>query len=93
MPELNIRLIIDPNTGKKNLMIDYEADADALPHEHEEEHRALVDALIEGGVLGAEEVGKIIVGRAQREQVDADQAETGAEAETEGIRESVDQGS
>lgn len=63
MPELNIRLQIDPNTGKKNLIIEYESDSDALPHEHEEEHRALVNALVEGGVVTAEEVGKVVVER------------------------------
>ncbi|NVB40350.1 hypothetical protein G6O69_38450 [Pseudenhygromyxa sp. WMMC2535] len=89
MPELNIHLQIDPATGKKNLIVEYESDSDALPHEHEEEHRALVNALVEGGVVEAEEVGKVVVRRGQGEQA-------GAEAsadEDEDERESIEQGS
>lgn len=63
MAELTIRLVVDPATGKKNVVIGYTADSDALPIEHEEQHRALVDKLIEGGALAAGEVGDIIVER------------------------------
>ncbi len=63
MAEMTIRLRIDPNTGKKDIVIALSSDADALPHEHEEQHRKLVEKLIEGGVLKAAEVGQIIVER------------------------------
>lgn len=63
MAELLLRLEIDPVTGKKNVVIDYGSDEDALPMEHEEDHRRLVDALIEGGTLKAAEVGRIVVRR------------------------------
>lgn len=63
MAELLLRLEIDPATGKKNVVIDYGSDEDALPMEHEEDHRRLVDALIEGGTLKAADLGKIIVRR------------------------------
>ena len=39
MAEMTIRLQIDPVTNKKNIIVSLSADADALPHEHEEQHR------------------------------------------------------
>ncbi len=63
MAELTIRLIPDPSTGKRNIVISMKSDEDALPHEHEQQHRALVDKLINGGILKAEEVGTITVTR------------------------------
>ncbi|MFV8754906.1 hypothetical protein ACNOYE_30530 [Nannocystaceae bacterium ST9] len=87
MAELNIRLLIDPTSGKKNIIIEYEADSDALPHEHEEEHRVLIDKLIEGGVVKAEEIGKVVVAREQGRSAAAVEDEAASE------RESVKQGS
>ena len=63
MAEMTIRLQIDPATGKKNIVVSLRSDEDALPHEHEQRHRALVEKLIQGGVLKASELGKIIVER------------------------------
>jgi hypothetical protein len=67
MPELTIRLRCDPATGKKDVIISMRSDEDALPHEHEQQHRALVDKLIEGGIVKAGEVGKIVVEREEEE--------------------------
>ncbi len=67
MAEMTIRLVIDPSTGKRNIVIGLRSDDDALPHEHEEQHRQLVNKLIEGGVLAASEVGQIIVEREEEE--------------------------
>lgn len=64
MGQLTIRLDVDPVTKKKNVTIQYATDADALPMEHEEEHRKLVDRLIEGGALKASELGTITIERA-----------------------------
>ena len=63
MAEMTIRLETDPVSGKKNIIVDLSSDADLLPHEHEEQHRALVEKLIEGGVVSAAEVGQVIVER------------------------------
>ena len=63
MAEMTIRLRCDPETGKKNIIVSLRSDDDALPHEHEQQHRQLVDKLIEGGLLKAEEVGQLIVER------------------------------
>lgn len=67
MAEMTIRLQIDPATGKKDIVVSLSADADALPHEHEQQHRALVDKLVQGGLLKASELGKIVVERDQEE--------------------------
>ena len=66
MAELTIRLVVDPDTGKKNVIIAYESESDAMPMEHEDEHRHLVDQLIEGGALSAAELGKIVVEREEK---------------------------
>jgi hypothetical protein len=71
MAEMTIRLIPDPNTGKKNIVIALRSDADALPHEHEQMHRALVDKLVNGGLLKASEIGQIVVEREGDEKVPA----------------------
>jgi hypothetical protein len=58
-----LRLEIDPATGRKDLWIDYQGDPGALPMEHEEEHRAIVEKLISGGVLREGELGRVRVTR------------------------------
>lgn len=63
MAEMTIRLVFDPSTGKRNIVVSLRSDEDALPHEHEEQHRLLVNKLVEGGVLAAGEVGQVIVER------------------------------
>ncbi len=54
MPELTLKLKIDPVTGKKTLVADYHSDEDALPNEHEEEHRRLVKKVLEGAPIDGE---------------------------------------
>ena len=63
MAEMTIRLQTDPETGKKNILVDLSSDDDALPHEHEQQHRQLVEKLIEGGVVSAAEVGQVVISR------------------------------
>ena len=58
MAELIIMLRRDPQTGKQNIVIKLNSDADALPHEHEQMHRELVEKLI-----GKDNVGELIVER------------------------------
>lgn len=67
MPHVTIRLQVDPVTRKKNVVVSYESDSGALPMEHEDEHKRLVDQLIAGGALKAQELGKIIVDRPQEQ--------------------------
>jgi hypothetical protein len=67
MAQMTIRLRCDPATGKKDIIISLRSDEDALPHEHEQQHRALVEKLINGGVLKASELGQIVVEREEDE--------------------------
>jgi hypothetical protein len=67
MPELTIRLRCDPETGKKDIIISLRSDEDALPHEHEQQHKALVEKLLEKGIIKATELGQIIVEREEEE--------------------------
>jgi hypothetical protein len=50
MAELVLRIRVDPATGKRTLVIDYASDSDALPIEHEDEHRRLASAVVDGGL-------------------------------------------
>lgn len=59
MVEVTLRLRVDPVTGRRELVIDYTSDGDALPMEHEEEHRRLAGRVVDGG-LGT---GKLEVSR------------------------------
>ncbi len=63
MANVTIRLVVNKATGKKDVMISYASDADALPEEHEDAHRAVVEKLIEGGALRAAELGQIVISR------------------------------
>ncbi len=63
MGTLIVRLEIDPQTKKKNILIKYDSDADALPLEHEEQHKKIVSALIAGGRLKLEELGTVSISR------------------------------
>ncbi len=74
MAEMTIRLQIDPQTGKKNVVISLKSDEDALPHEHEQKHRSLVDKLIAKGLLTASELGEIVVEREVEEEAGCDEA-------------------
>lgn len=69
MAEMTIQLKIDPATGKKDIIISLRGDDDSLPHEHEQRHKALVDKLIEGGVLRASEIGQVVVEREEEGKV------------------------
>ncbi len=80
MAEMTIRLQRDPETGKKEITVSLRSDEDALPQEHEQLHRALVDKLIEGGIVKAGEIGKITVQREAEEEAAAPVGQT-AEAE------------
>ena len=63
MAEMTIQLRCDPASGKKDIIVSLKSDEDALPMEHEQQHKVLVEKLIHGGVLKAAEVGKVIVER------------------------------
>jgi len=65
--DLILRLRVDPATGKRELVIDYTSDADALPIEHEDAHRQLADRVVDGGLRS----GKVEVTRASEAPAEA----------------------
>jgi hypothetical protein len=67
MAEVTIRLINNPETGKKDIIISMRSDEEALPHEHEQQHRAIVEKLISKG-LNKADLGNIIVTRDEDEK-------------------------
>ena len=60
MAEMTIMLRRDPNTGKQNIIIKLDSDPDALPIEHEQQHRELVAKLVG---KRPEDFGEVIVER------------------------------
>ena len=61
MADLTLRLRVDPTTGRREIVIDYISDSDALPMEHEEHHRQLAEKVVHGGL----KTGKVEVSREQ----------------------------
>ena len=62
MAELLIILRRDPNTGKQNIVVKLDSDPDALPVEHEQLHRSIVEKLVGKG-MHAEDLGEIVIER------------------------------
>ena len=61
MAEVTIRFRFNRKTGQKEMVISYESEEDALPHEHERDHRALAEQLL--GRKLDDDVGDILVER------------------------------
>lgn len=80
MGTLTLKLEIDPVTKKKNVWVKLDSDSDALPSEHEEQHKRLVEALLAGGHVKPEELGTITI---DREGQGATQAPSGGEAQAQ----------
>jgi FtsH ternary system domain X3-analog len=72
MAEMTIQLRCDPETGKRDIIVQLGSDADSTPQEHEQLHRELVDRLVNGGILKAGEAGKLIVEREPEKGASAD---------------------
>ncbi len=64
MALMQIILKRDPSSGKQNIWVKLESDPDALPIEHEQLHRRLVEKLIGAG-LDPDDLGEMIVEREQ----------------------------
>ena len=50
MPEVILRLVVDAKTGRRQVVVDYQSEADALPIEHEDAHRKLAGKVVHGGL-------------------------------------------
>lgn len=62
MAMMTIRLLRNPKTGKQSVIVKLDSDADALPTEHENMHKELVEKLVGKG-LKLEDLGEIIIER------------------------------
>ena len=70
MAEMTISLRRDPDTGKQDIHISLRSDEDALPHEHEQLHRQVVEKLLGKGIISKpEDVGNITVEREEEKEV------------------------
>jgi hypothetical protein len=87
MAELTLRLVVDPATGKKDIVVSFTSDDDALPMEHEEEHRRWVEAVLGAAGLGPGELRRILVQRERlgsggaAQPVELDAAQPGVQEE------------
>jgi hypothetical protein len=61
---IEIRFRMNMRTGKKDILIDFESDEDAMRHEHERAHKKIIERLVGEGVLTENEAGEIIIQRA-----------------------------
>jgi hypothetical protein len=87
MATVTLRLEIDSVTKKKNVWVKYDSDSDALPLEHEEQHKKIVEALLKGGQIKAEELGNIHIER-EGQGSTKPQEEQKREAEKEAVKNS-----
>ncbi len=72
MATMIVMLRKDPQTGKQNIIVKLDSDPDALPIEHEQMHKTLVEKLVGKGIH-AEDLGEIVIER-EPERAPADQA-------------------
>lgn len=70
MAEIKIRFDMNLDTGKKDIVIEYEDDGSMLPREHEKKHQQIVEKLLGKGILRPDEVGGVKVTRIRPGRVD-----------------------
>ena len=63
MAKVTLSLKKNVENGKQELVIDYESDGDALPFEHEEDHRDLVNKVLAASSLNLSDIETISVNR------------------------------
>jgi len=78
---LILRLFYDPRGTRRDIVVDLASDADTVAFEHEQQHKALVEKLIEGGLIKASEAGKIVVEREEDAKEPPVPVTSGQEAE------------
>jgi hypothetical protein len=84
MARVTIRLQYNLETGKKDILVELASDPDALPVEHEREHRDIVQQLLGRGVLAPDEVGQLRVQREAPRQAGQRRGEVEASLEDSG---------
>jgi hypothetical protein len=59
VPHVTLKLRHNPKTGKRDLVVEYESEDDALAHEHERDHRRFVEQLIGRSIDDLGPIGEI----------------------------------
>lgn len=80
MAQMLIILKRDPTTGKQNVIVKLDSDPDALPIEHEQLHKTLIEKLLGKG-LNAEDLGEIHIEREATKQPELNTKSVEAERE------------
>jgi len=83
MGDIHIRFSMNLDTGRKDIVIEYASDEDAMRHEHEKRHREIVEQLIGQGLLQADEVGQVTLERV-RGAPQAEESGSDGERQAEG---------
>ena len=71
MAEVHLRLVYNKNTSKHDIYIDYESDTDALPFEHEQQHKEIVQKIIQNAGLDKmteDDFGEIVIRRLSQQE-------------------------
>jgi hypothetical protein len=64
MAEVTIRLRHNRKTQERELVVHYESDADALPHEHERDHQRIAEELLGarlGELMNTHQIDRVVV--------------------------------
>ena len=63
----DVKIILRGNikTGKIDIIIDVHRPDDAMSHEHERDHRRIVEKLVGKGIISAAEVGEVTISRGE----------------------------
>jgi hypothetical protein len=78
MAKMTIALRRDALTGKHNILVKLDSDADALPQEHEQLHKQVVQSLISQG-LDLEDLGHVEIERVKPQVTKEEQDNSSAE--------------
>ena len=65
MARLILRLFYDPRRARRDIVIDLASDADTVPFEHEQQHKSLLDRIVNGGTFAAARDGRVVIDRAE----------------------------
>ncbi len=60
MGHITLHLDYEPATGRKEIRVEYESEADRTRVEHEAEHRHIVETLAGKGLVSAENAGRVV---------------------------------
>jgi hypothetical protein len=81
--QITIKLRANRETGKKDIVIEYESEEDMTGWEHEKRHKRILEDLVGQGVLEEGEFGEVVrvrpgvhVGDSRSEEALAEEAET-----------------